>query len=68
MNVSYQGCEARVWDNGDMTDCGREVMRAKRCAEHIHDETVSLRSVIRECKDKIKECETRIALLNSEQG
>jgi len=46
-------CEARVWDNGDMTACGKPVVRAQRCVWHIEEEAAYLREKIQEHREGI---------------
>ena len=62
------GCSARVWDNGDTTDCGREVFRVGLCSRHLHEEADSLRESIRNHEAAIREARTRLGELQTESG
>jgi hypothetical protein len=64
----YVSCRARVWDNGDMTDCGAEALRAERCAEHIASEVRNLHAEIKEHEAEIRKCRKRIGELSTESG
>src|SRR5262249_44926068 len=59
-------CEARVWDNGDMTDCGKPVVRLGRCAGHIESEVAYLKGRIAEHEQGIVQARLRIADLLGE--
>jgi len=61
--MTATNCRARVWDNGDMTDCGEASVRLERCAEHIAGEIASLESAIRSYEKKIKDARLRIEAL-----
>lgn len=52
-------CTERVWDNGDMTDCGRIVFRLEVCERHFKNRIVYL-------KDKIAKTEDELNTLNNE--
>lgn len=56
-------CTQRVWDDGDSTGCGKPVLRANRCAEHIAAEVRTHEKTIAECKQTIAASEARIAEL-----
>lgn len=62
------GCGARVWDNGDMIDCGEKVLRGNRCARHVHDEVCSLLLEIKKKKAAVARLEKRLAELQTESG
>lgn len=62
------GCGARVWDNGDMTDCGGEVLRGNRCAKHVHDETCSLLLEIKNKELELARLKKRLVELQTESG
>ena len=61
-------CEVRVWDNGDMTDCGRKILRGGVCAEHLQKEVAELRESIRKHERAIREALERLDALQTESG
>jgi hypothetical protein len=66
--VRSEFCTARVWDNGDMTDCGRRSLRANRCADCLHDEVARLLREIGEHETEVRKRRARIAELSTESG
>lgn len=61
-------CTERVADYTDSLDCGKPVLRANRCEEHLHDEVQSLCATIKEHEAAIAKCHKRLAQLNTESG
>lgn len=61
-------CTARVWDNGDMTDCGKPVMIANRCLDCRNWELKGLREKVRKLQGELVELEARIEVLASEDA
>jgi hypothetical protein len=61
--MSHKTCTARVWDNGDMTDCGKEVQRAERCSFHVQQEVSLLTKTIQEHEEGIRVARARLAEL-----
>ena len=66
--MSSVHCQARVWDSGDMTDCGKLALRASLCPEHLQEEVVSLRAVIKRNEESIRIARERLFLLQTETG
>ena len=44
------GCEARIWDNGDMDDCGKPVLRNGFCKIHLKEAVSKQRETIKRLK------------------
>jgi hypothetical protein len=61
-------CTVRVWDNGDMTSCDREVLRADRCSSCLSFEVKTLTQQIRGCEEALKKLRARLTELQVEQG
>ena len=47
-----------------MVDCGDNILRADRCARHLHEEVHDLQKEISNHEAKIAKCRARIAHLN----
>lgn len=56
-------CQERIWDNGDMTDCGAPVLRLDKCAWHVEEEVRRLREANVSMTYSIKQNELRIDAL-----
>jgi len=62
------GCNARIWDNGDMIHCGQTVLRAGLCARCLHAEVHSLRIAIQKQEGSLAEMRKRLTELQTERG
>lgn len=49
-------CKQRVWDNGDMKDCGRKETAHELCGEHLREKKLELKAQLK----KVCEEERRI--------
>lgn len=61
-----QFCETRVWDNGDMMDCGRKAVHAERCPAHLREEIRETQKSIREHQKEIDKLQARLDELQNE--
>lgn len=61
-------CQARVWDNGDMTDCGKLALCASLCPDHLKDEEQACLAQIRKSEEAIRLARKRLAEINTEKG
>ena len=61
-------CQARVWDNGDMTTCGKYALRGSRCPDHLQEESRQLMADIKRHQEAIDAAKRRLAELNTESG
>ena len=61
-------CTVRVPDHTDFVDCGDRVLRANRCAQHLHEEVASLESSIDRHEEAITRARARIEELTTESG
>lgn len=60
---SIPKCDARVWDNGDTTDCGTPAVRANRCRTCLDWEVSQLKTKIKASEAEIFEAQLRLAQL-----
>jgi hypothetical protein len=60
---SQPKCDARVWDNGDTTNCGEVAVRESRCVQHMKQEIETIQQDIATKKHEIEQAEKRIATL-----
>jgi len=61
------GCKRRVWDNGDMTDCGDPVVVGGLCEIHRTSTLNGLREEVLDLRHKLTVNLTRIAELDSDE-
>ena len=61
-------CTQRIADHTDYVDCGKPVLRANRCAEHLHEEAQGLLRLIKTHELAIADCRRRLQDLNTEKG
>jgi len=62
------GCTARVWDNGDTTDCGDAVLRHDLCAACLKREIDSLRAEKQKLTSLLLDVNRRLNHLQSQSG
>lgn len=58
-------CSARVWDNGDTTDCGRPATKLDRCERCYITELRNLREKIAQRELELAPLRARLAQLES---
>lgn len=61
-----EGCKARVADHTDTVECGDHVLRADRCAFHLHLEVQNLLLEIKKHEQAVEKCHERLAELQTE--
>lgn len=61
-------CTQQVEDHTDHVDCAAPVLRADRCAEHLHEEVETLTQSIKDHETAIGKARARIAELTTDSG
>jgi hypothetical protein len=64
--MSRQLCKERVWDNGDMTDCGLSVRLAGKCERHLAEEVQQMEKKLAELRAETSKLQTRLVFLLGE--
>ena len=67
IHSSLPKCEARTWDNGDTTDCGKIAVRANRCSSCLDSEVSQLKAKIKAAEAEVFEAQLRLAQLEDQR-
>jgi len=62
------GCIERVPDHTDFNPCGKPILRADLCAEHVQQAVVALQYLIKRKEEEIAQCKKRLEQLQTESG